>query len=149
MSASAVFPTPSDLERSMSSRPSPECILVQAARRYSRVVARSLRFDGDDLTVEVQGSGFAYARLVFRRPAGFRVLDERDLCEFWPVYSEPNGWLWEVLRGGWMDLERERPLFNSHEFHSNLREFLIVGDRCISVLSSTYPELEDLGADPQ
>ena len=132
----------------MSYEPKPECTAVPQSERYSRVDLRSLRFDGSDLTIEVQGTGLAYARLIFHDPAGFRVLDERDLCEFWPEYSEPNGWLWEVLRGGWLDLERERPLFNSHEFLAPLREFFVVGDKCINVLCKTAPELEDLGADP-
>jgi hypothetical protein len=111
-------------------------------------VVRSLWYDGETLTVEIQGEGFAFARLVFHRPAGFRVLDERDLCEFWNEYSEPNGWLYEVEEGGWLELEAHRPLFNSPDFHPGLREYLLVDDKCVSVLAVQPPEILDLGADP-
>ena len=133
----------------MHDAPKPQCTVVPESQRYSRIALRSLRFEGTDLTIEVQGPGFSFARLVFRHPAGFRVLDERDLCEFWPEYSEPKGWLWEVHRGGWMDLERQRALFNSHEVLAPLREFFIVEDKCISVLCREQPEIEDLGSAPQ
>jgi hypothetical protein len=61
----------------------PKCKPFPPAERYRRKVVRSLRYDGENLAVEIQGEGFAFARVVFRDPAGFRVLDERDLCEFW------------------------------------------------------------------
>jgi hypothetical protein len=83
------------------------------------------------------------------QPAGFRVLDERDLCEFWNTYSEPNGWLYEVEEGGWLELETHRPLFNSPGFHPGLREYLLVDDRCVSVLAVQPPDILDLGADPE
>ena len=133
----------------MADRPKPQCTVVPDSQRYSTIALRSLRFDETDLTVEVQGSGFAFARVIFRDPAGFRVLDERDLCEFWPDYSEPRGWLWEVHRGGWMDLERQRPLFNSHEVLAPLREFFVVANKCINVFCRDRPEIVDRGADPQ
>lgn len=107
-----------------------------------------MTFDGDTLTLDIQGEGFSYARLIFRNVIGFRVLDERDLCEFWNTYSEPNGWLWEVQAGGWLDLERERPKFNSHDVIPGLREFFVVDYKCVNVLTRTPPELADLGADP-
>ncbi|MGV0102199.1 hypothetical protein NSTCB13_00713 [Nostoc sp. DSM 114160] len=56
----------------------PRCTPYPPAARYKRVVVRSLWYDADGLTVEVQGPGFVFARVVFRRPVGFRVLDERD-----------------------------------------------------------------------
>lgn len=110
---------------------------------------RSVRFDGTDLFIEIQGEGFAFARVVFKRPIGFRVLDERDLCEFWDRYHEGNGWLYEVEQGGWLELETARSLFNSPSIFPGLREFLIVDDQCISVLSDRPPEIEDLGNDPE
>ena len=39
---------------------------------------------------------------------GFRVLDERDLLEYWPVCSTPNGWLFEIASGGWLSQEVAR-----------------------------------------
>ncbi|GAB4587057.1 hypothetical protein [Nocardia sp. IFM 10818] len=107
---------------------------------------RDIRYDGD-LTIAIQGPGFSYAKVVFRRPAGFRVLDEVDLTEFWNTYSEPNGWLWEVLRGGWLDLERRRPYFVTGE-RKGLREYFVVDEDCINVLAWEQPEIIDLGTDP-
>jgi hypothetical protein len=69
---------------------------------------RDLRYSGD-LTIAIQGPGFSFAHVVFRQPIGFRVLDEADLTEYWNTYSEPRGWLWEVERGGWLELKRDRP----------------------------------------
>jgi hypothetical protein len=87
--------------------------------------------------------------VVFRRPAGFRVLDERDLCEFWDNYHTGNGWLYEVHEGGWQELESHRQYFNSPSFFTGLREFLVVCDTCVSVLGVEPPEIIDLGADPE
>ncbi len=126
----------------------PKCKPYPPASRYRTKAVRSLDYDGETLTVEIQGEGFAYARVVFRQPAGFRVLDERDLCEFWKEYHLGNGWLYEVEAGGWLELERTRPLFNSPGFFVGLREFLLVDDKCVSVLAVQPPEIEDLGADP-
>src|SRR5690606_6455845 len=93
----------------------PDCRLVADSARYSRKVVRDLRFDGD-LTIAIQGTGFSYAHVVFRQPVGFRVMDEMDITEYWNTYSEPHGWLWEVVSGGWLDLERRRPTFwRAHE----------------------------------
>jgi hypothetical protein len=118
--------------------------------RYKSVVVRSLRYDNSSrLTIEVQGSGFAFASVVFRRPAGFRVLDERDLCEFWDQYHTGNGWLYEVHEGGWQELESHRPLFNSPSFFTGLREFLIVCDQCVNVLTVNAPKIIDHGEDPE
>jgi hypothetical protein len=110
---------------------------------------RSLRYDDDELIIEVQGPGFVFARVVFRRPAGFRVLDERDLCEFWDDYHTGNGWLYEVHEGGWQELESHRQYFISPSFFTCLREFLVVCDTCVSVLAAEPPDIIDLGADPE
>jgi len=127
----------------------PKCKPFPPSARYKRVVVRSLWYDGDTLAIEVQGQGFAFARVVFSRPAGFRVLDERDLCEFWDSYHAGNGWLYEVEEGGWLELESHRQYFNSPAFFTGLREFLVVCDKCISVLAGEPPEIVDLGADPE
>lgn len=123
----------------------PECRLVPESQRYRRKAVRDLRYDGDTLTVAIQGPGFSYAHVVFRDLTGFRVLDEGDLIEFWNTYSEPNGWLWEVVRGGWHDLERSRPCYWRDD---GTREYLLVDDKCVSVLCADPPEIIDLGTDP-
>jgi hypothetical protein len=128
---------------------SPKCKPFAPASRYRKKVVRSLSYDGETLTIDVQGEGFAFARIVFFGPAGFRVLDERDLCEFWNTYSEPNGWLYEVEDGGWLELESHRKLFNSPAFFPGLKEYLLVDEKCISVLAVQPPEIQDLGSDPK
>ncbi|HEY1067814.1 MAG TPA: hypothetical protein VGE52_16955, partial [Pirellulales bacterium] len=112
----------------------PRCTPFPLAARYARKVVRSLDYDGETLRVEITGAGFGVARVIFHQPAGFRVLDERDLCEFWNRYSEPNGWLYLVEEGGWLELERHRRFFNAPEFFPDLREYLIVDDKCLNVL---------------
>ena len=126
----------------------PKCKAYTPALRYKRVVIRSLRHDHQTLDIDIQGEGFAFLRVTFRRPVGYRVLDERDLCEFWTDYHEGNGWLYEVESGGWLELESTRPMFNTPSFHPTVREYFLVCDMCISVLSNHPPELEDLGTDP-
>lgn len=127
----------------------PKCKPYSPSTRYRDKVVRSLRYDGESLILDIQGRGFAFARVVFRSPAGFRVLDERDLCEFWITYSEPNGWLYEVEEGGWLELESHRSNFSSPSMLNDLKEWLVVDDMCISVLSVQPPDIVDLGTDPE
>lgn len=78
--------------------------------------------------------------LTFRDLSGFRVLREGDLLEYWGP-GRPEGWLWEVEAGGWRDSESQRSGFVSGDT-KGIREFLVAGDvDCISVLSSSLPEL--------
>ncbi|WP_327145929.1 hypothetical protein [Nocardia sp. NBC_01327] len=107
---------------------------------------RDLRYDGD-LTIAIQGRRFSYAKVVFRAPVGFRVLNETDVTEYWNTYSQPHGWLWEVLRGGWLEMERQRPRFWRGE-QAGLREYFLVDEDCINVLAWEPPEIIDLGTDP-
>ena len=126
----------------------PKCTAYPPSTRYKEIVIRSLRHDDDGLTIEVQGPGFVFARVVFHHPAGFRVLDERDLCEFWDNYHTGNGWLYEVHEGGWRELESHRRHFTAPEMFPGLREFLVVCDTCVSVLVVEPPEIINLGPDP-
>lgn len=126
----------------------PRCTPFQPAQRYTWTKLRSLRFDGEELVVEVQGREFEFARITFNDIVGFRVLDERDLIEFWNTYSKPNGWLYEVHEGGWFELESNRLQFNCIDYGPRLREFFLVDDKCISVLTMELPVIEDLGQDP-
>ncbi|HLQ37679.1 MAG TPA: hypothetical protein VK348_07750 [Planctomycetota bacterium] len=114
--------------------------MIPEARRYEKKTVRRIAYDGRLLTIDIQGPAFSYAQVVFRNPVGIRVLDERELCEFWNTYSEPHGW------GGWLELERGRTTFTG--FIQGLREFMIVDDKCINVLCTKLPRLIDLGADP-
>jgi hypothetical protein len=129
---------------------SPKCQVLESSLRYKQKVIRALHYDSLSLVIDIQGERkFSFARVTFRKPIGFRVLDEMDLSEFWNNYSEPNGWLYEVLEGGWMELEAQRQGFSSHAiFENKLKEYLLVDDKCISVLSANPPEIEDFGTDP-
>jgi hypothetical protein len=81
----------------------------------------------------------------FAQAEAFRVMDERDLGEYWPECSTPNGWLFEVTDGGWLKQELERPGSLVARIHKELREFLIAGeDDCVSVLSLSMPEIRAL-----
>lgn len=126
----------------------PSCSIVKESRRYTRKVVRGVRFHADRLILDIQGDEFSFAQLVFEGIIGFRVLDERDLSEFWNQYSEPNGWLWEVHSGGWCELERNRTGFSSADLFSDMREFFIVDDKCISVLFRGTFTLTDTSAEP-
>jgi hypothetical protein len=117
----------------------PKCRPFPAAARFKQTDVKSIEYDGT-LTIKIQADEI-HAQVIFHNPAGFRVLDERDLCEFWENYHEKNGWLYEVEEGGWMELEMVRPLFNSPDFFKGLREYLLVDDKCVSVLTVQPPEI--------
>jgi len=70
---------------------------------------------------------------------GFRALDEGDLLEFWEHFNLRDGWIFQVHKGGWFDLEATRGGFTS-AYSDFLKEFLIIGeDLCISVISKDDP----------
>jgi hypothetical protein len=121
----------------------PKCSPFLAAAKFKRTVVQSIEYDGPLLVIKIKADEIYDAQVIFRNPVGFRVLDERDLCEFWEHYHEKNGWLYEVEEGGWLELERTRPLFNSHEVVKELREYFLVDEMCISVLAVLPPEISD------
>ena len=73
---------------------------------------------------------------------GFRLLDEGDLLEFWSD-NRPVGWLWEIEKGGWFDLETFRKGFLSSRTEKNkIKEYLILGiNDCLSVFAYDKPEI--------
>lgn len=130
----------------------PRCTPYPPAMRHKQVAVRSIRYDMEELVIDVQGRGFAFARVVFRDPTGFRVLHERDLLEFWEGHHQGDGWIYEVHEGGWKELESRRGSFGSFgapDALDDLREYLVVCDQCVSVLTVDPPEIVDVGADPQ
>ena len=126
----------------------PRCKPFEPVARYKKVAMRSLHYDGQSLVIELQSDGFAFVRLVFSEPQGFRVLDELDLCEFWDDYHERNGWFYEVMQGGWLELESKRTTFVSGTMPPPPIEYLLVGDKCISIFARKPPEIEHLGTNP-
>lgn len=119
----------------------PECLLVPESSKYAGKTMRSIRFDDGDLVMDIEGPSFGRAQVTFRSVLGFRVLDERELTEFWNTYSQPHGWLWEVKRGGWLELEATRRNFNLLELPT--REFFVVDEYCVSVWSPEAPEFRE------
>ena len=100
-------------------------------------------YDVDCLSVHVacMETGQRYV-VQFWGPEGYRVLDERDLAEFWPTCSTPNGWLFEVQSGGWLEQEFERPGSMIAHLNRGLREFFVAGmNSCVSVLTVNAPEV--------
>jgi len=80
------------------------------------------------------------AIVLFSDAQSFRVLNERDLNEYWPIFSSPNGWLFEISEGGWLSQEQEREESLTWQIIPDLREFLITGSHdCVSVLSCDAP----------
>lgn len=127
----------------------PICKVLESSLRYQQKVVRSIYYNGLSLIIDIQGERkFSYARIIFDNPIGFRILDERDLTEFWKNYNEKNGWFYEVLEGGWLELESKRTSFFSTEFFKNeVKEYLLVDDKCISILAINPPEIQDVGTD--
>ncbi len=126
----------------------PKCEIVTGSAEFQNIylVTRSIRYDGENLIVDIQGESLIWIRVTFRDPIGFRVLDELDLCEFWDSYHLRNGWLYEVFEGGWRELEMTRKRLVSHSMLPDLKEFLLVDDKCVSVLCVDPPSIESLGA---
>jgi hypothetical protein len=54
--------------------------------------------------------------------------------------------LYEVLQGGWLELERRRATFTNYV--RGLREFMIVDEMCINVISDSPPSMLEFGTDP-
>jgi len=94
---------------------------------------------GQDLHVIVE---FAEAR-------GFRVLDERDLMEYWPACSVQNGCLYEIHASGWLQQESGRAGSSLVHMQPDTREFLVAGiNECVSVFSSTPPSVHQQASNP-
>lgn len=80
--------------------------------------------------------------VTFNRVRGFRVLDEGNLLEFWDPDTRVSGWLWQVQKGSWFDLERSREGFMSG-VNRDYKEFLVLGiDDCVSVITSQEPQID-------
>lgn len=97
-------------------------------------------FDIETLTVTVLIDGDKID-ISFDSPAGYRVLDEGELLEFWPNCSSFNGWFYEIHNGGWLDQERNRVGFAS-DAKTNPKEHFIIGcNYCINVLAWEAPSV--------
>ena len=96
-------------------------------------------YEFGEVTVSVVADGKKVALVQFKGVRGLRVLDEGDLLEFWPSCSRPNGWLFQINEGGWLDLEASKAGF-IREKYSAVREYLVTGDNeCVSILADQAP----------
>lgn len=101
----------------------------------------SVAYDLENLVIKVRLSG-GHADVIFNRPGGFRVLDEGDLVEFWYCSTLKDGWLFEIISGGWKDLEATRPGFLTST-QEDAREYLITGiNDCVSIITYEEPVIE-------
>lgn len=93
------------------------------------------------LSIRIQGNGDATPLIVeFIDTIGFRVLDERDLLEYWPECSTPNGGLFEIIVGGWLSQEANREGSLISAMNPEAKEYLITGgDDCVSVICRNEP----------
>ena len=100
-------------------------------------------YEPDDLMVTVRDlKSEEEVSLSFSSVIGFRVLDERDLMEFWTECSAPNGWIFEIISGGWLSSESTRPGCLIATMSPAAREFLVAGcNSCVSVISLEEPAL--------
>lgn len=97
----------------------------------------SVSYEPDTLTIGL-GSG---QTVRFDDIIGFRVLDERDLLEFWPECSAQHGGLFEISEGGWLEQESARRGFVSATVGPKMREFLVTGpNSCVNVFTYQGPQ---------
>ena len=85
----------------------------------------------------------------FEGVQAFRVLDERDLQEFWPACSSATGGIFEINGGGWLSQETLRPGSMLAHMNPQLKEYLVTGqNECVNVLANAAPTIESTrGAD--
>lgn len=108
--------------------------------QYHEIV--NIDFNIKVLVVTVEFDGYMLD-ISFDAPKGFRVLDEGDLNEFWPLCSTDNGWLYQIVTGGWLDQESKRKGFIS-SYYSELKEYFITGeDFCINIIAYEPPIVEN------
>jgi hypothetical protein len=109
----------------------------------SSVDITHVRFELGELVVTlISGGDRKVATVRFSDVAGFRLLDEGDLLEFWPACAEAKGWLFLVNKNGWFDLESSRPGFLREKSQGISEYFIASQNSCISVLSSEAPGVE-------
>jgi hypothetical protein len=103
------------------------------------VVELHLVRDRLTLKCEPENGGAAFG-VAFDGVRGFRCLDEGDLLDFWDHLTIRDGWFFEILEGGWRDLEAHRPGFLSKILE--FREYLIISDNlCVSILTKIEPRM--------
>lgn len=107
-----------------------------------------IEFKSGRLDITTQSTdGNQSVRVIFSEIAGFRVLDEGDLLEFWPTCSSAKDWIFQITEGGWFDQECLRSGFVRGDI-KEINEYLISGiNECVSVFSWAPPELKAVTRD--
>jgi len=102
------------------------------------------------LEIRLEDGTGATVVVTFDDVVGFRVLDERDLLHYWPEFSTPAGWAFEITGGGWHAHESLRKgSYLVPEVQPNAREFFITGeDECVNVIAMDAPRIEIKKAEP-
>jgi len=109
----------------------------------SSVDITHVRLEWGELVVTlISGGDRKVATVRFSEVAGFRLLDEGDLLEFWPACASANGWLFLINKNGWFDLESSRSGFMREKSLSLFEYFIASQNSCLSVLSSEAPKVE-------
>lgn len=78
---------------------------------------------------------------------GLKVLDERDLSQFWRRNLDPPDGIYEglvsqVVSGGWLQSSDIQTSFVPSGFYGDVMEYLVCGDyECVNVLCTEYPRL--------
>ncbi len=116
--------------------------LEQPLQEGESIEVLNIDFDITTLVITIRIDGYKID-ISFDSPAGYRVLDEGDLLEFWPFCSSNNGWLYEITKGGWLDQERKRQGFISAA-RTNAKEYFVIGcNYCVSVLAWENPSVSE------
>lgn len=112
-------------------------------RFHATVYLSDVRYDTDKLAVTLT---CPYERLgamvTFTEVAGFRLLDEGNLLEFWPACAADRGWLFQISENGWFAQESIRSGFLAGGA-LNLVEYLVVSTNdCLSVMTGATPTID-------
>lgn len=104
-----------------------------------------VRFEWGELVVTLtSGEDKKVAIARFPDIAGFRMLDEGDLLEFWPTCAQGNGWLFRIHQHGWLELESSRAGFIRADAKGLQEYFFSSQNGCLSVLAYEAPHVEML-----
>ncbi len=107
-----------------------EIVRVDYALQQLTVVAQDIK---SDTSIRVRFDGVV----------AYRVMDERDLGEYWPACSQPNGWVYSIRSGGWLSQESVRSGSCIGLFYPDVHEYLVAGfTDCVSVLCTSEPRVE-------
>ena len=110
----------------------------------TEIVKVDYGLDGLAIELEVPAEGKSLS-IEFDYVIGYRVLQESDLWSSWKDYNLNHAWIFEVVSGGWYDLENTRADFMSGKGNvSDYAEYLIVSvDSCVNVISTRPPTISE------